>query len=623
MIDHGPFPLSRSQRGFNISSPKFHPRSRGLFLRRTPTAQRCLILALPLAVILFFFFPTFKSYFISIPFQDDPLLPSVYHYDLSRAQGTGRGWEREERVLMCVPLRDASSHMNLFFSHLRNLTYPHSLIDISFLVSDTKDDTIAILERMMTEIQTDKDPYMHFGKIEIFERDFGQVVGQGFSDRHGFDAQGPRRKLMARARNWLLSTALRPEHSWVYWRDVDVEIAPASIIEDLMRHNKDVIVPNIWRPLPDWLGSQQPYDLNSWQESETALQLAQTLDEDAVIVEGYAEYSTWRPHLAYLRDPYGDPGEEMEIDGVGGVSILAKARVFRLGAHFPAFSFERHAETEGFGKMCKRMHFSVVGLPHYVIWHLYEPSADDLKHMAEMEEERLRKEREAREEEERKVKEEEDRKRREEEKKESQLVEHRLEEQRLGEETQLPSAKKGEIEDESKSSGRTIMKVDDEKLVKSDNGNLKKETQSDISKAPSIDEEVADEIIEKGGVRRTAAARAAARDSHNKKSEFSADSALPAVDIDNSEVEITPAAATRSGKKIVAKDTVEQELESEDTFTAKEEVEDAPLKTSNDKTTNKGSANKDVNDSSKKVSVEHLMTTESKKEPEMRDSNLR
>jgi mannan polymerase II complex ANP1 subunit len=99
----------------------------------------------------------------------------------------------------------------------------------------------------------------------------------------------------------------------------------------------------------------------------------------------------------------------MEIDGVGGVSILAKAKVFRQGVHFPAFSFEKHAETEGFGKvsdsskrtfinmltqeqMAKRMKFSVVGLPHYTIWHLYEPSVDDIRHMEEMEKERKAKE---------------------------------------------------------------------------------------------------------------------------------------------------------------------------------------------------------------------------------------
>ena len=82
----------------------------------------------------------------------------------------------------------------------------------------------------------------------------------------------------------------------------------------------------------------------------------------------------------------------MPLDGIGGVSILSKASVFRQGSSFPAFSFEKHAETEGFGKMCRRMGFSVVGLPHYTIWHIYEPSSDDLKHMEWMarEEERQR-----------------------------------------------------------------------------------------------------------------------------------------------------------------------------------------------------------------------------------------
>lgn len=272
---------------------------------------------------------------------------------------------------MLTPLRDAASHLPIFFSHLRNLTYPHNLIDLAFLVSDSRDDTLNMLSTMLQELQDDPDPKMNFGEISVIQKDFGQKVQQDFESRHGFEAQANRRKLMAQARNWLLSATLRPTHSWVYWRDADVQTAPFTIIEDLMRHNKDVTVPSkchqfplapfddvltafildVWRPLPDWLGGEQPYDLNSWQESETALALADTLDEDAVIVEGYAEYATWRPHLAYLRDPYGDPDMEMELDGIGGVSILAKARVFRAGVHFPAFSFEKHAETEGFGKV--------------------------------------------------------------------------------------------------------------------------------------------------------------------------------------------------------------------------------------------------------------------------------
>ena len=42
--------------------------------------------------------------------------------------------------------------------------------------------------------------------------------------------------------------------------------------------------------------------------------------------------------------------------------------------------------------MSKRMNFSVVGLPNYTIWHLYEPSVDDIRHMEEMERERKAKE---------------------------------------------------------------------------------------------------------------------------------------------------------------------------------------------------------------------------------------
>lgn len=35
------------------------------------------------------------------------------------------------------------------------------------------------------------------------------------------------------------------------------------------------------------------------------------------------------------------------------------------------------------------MGFEVVGLPHYVIWHVYEPSEDDLIRMDQMEKEKL------------------------------------------------------------------------------------------------------------------------------------------------------------------------------------------------------------------------------------------
>lgn len=49
---------------------------------------------------------------------------------------------------------------------------------------------------------------------------------------------------MGKARNYLLSAALKPEHSWVYWRDVDITESPKEILEDFIAHDKDVIVPS-------------------------------------------------------------------------------------------------------------------------------------------------------------------------------------------------------------------------------------------------------------------------------------------------------------------------------------------------------------------------------------------
>lgn len=65
----------------------------------------------------------------------------VEHYDLNKYQGSNRGWKTKERLLMCIPLRNALPVLPMMISHLENLTYPHHLIDLAFLVSDSDDST--------------------------------------------------------------------------------------------------------------------------------------------------------------------------------------------------------------------------------------------------------------------------------------------------------------------------------------------------------------------------------------------------------------------------------------------------------------------------------------------------
>ena len=228
---------------------RFHPRNSppAVRRRRQLTIRLAIAVAVGLLVGIFIWpgtsiLPVLSLGLLSL--SEDFQLETVRYYDLSNVQGTARGWEREERILLCAPLRDAAPHLTMFFGHLHNLTYPHHLIDLAFLVSDSKDKTLELLSELLENLQADEDPKMPYGEISIIEKDFGQKVNQDVESRHGFAAQASRRKLMAQARNWLLSAALRPYHSWVYWRDVDVETAPFTILEDLMRHNKDVIVPS-------------------------------------------------------------------------------------------------------------------------------------------------------------------------------------------------------------------------------------------------------------------------------------------------------------------------------------------------------------------------------------------
>lgn len=168
---------------------------------------------------------------------------TIKRVDLNPIQSTPKAVANEERVLILTPLRDAAVYLPQYFDLLSELTYPHHLIDLGFLVGDSTDDTLAVLSAELDRIQRQTDS-VPFNSVLIVEKDFGVVTSQSVEERHGFEAQAPRRKNMARARNYLLSAALKPEHSWVYWRDSDIKDSPKKILEDFVAHDRDIIVPS-------------------------------------------------------------------------------------------------------------------------------------------------------------------------------------------------------------------------------------------------------------------------------------------------------------------------------------------------------------------------------------------
>ena len=170
---------------------------------------------------------------------------TIQSVNLNPIKSTPKAVVNQERVLILTPLKDAAPYIPKYFDLLSELSYPHHLIDLGFLVGDSADDTLAVLASELDRVQGRSDT-IPFNSATIVEKDFGNIVSQTVEERHGFAAQGPRRKAIGRARNYLLYSAMKPEHSWVYWRDVDIVDSPKHILEDFMAHDKDILVPSMF-----------------------------------------------------------------------------------------------------------------------------------------------------------------------------------------------------------------------------------------------------------------------------------------------------------------------------------------------------------------------------------------
>ena len=168
-------------------------------------------------------------------------------FDPTPAEPTVKGNHGEGRVLLLTPLKDASSHLPHHFSLLSNLTYPHHLIDLGFIIGDTVDDTRSVLDAELDLIKKGNRDKV-FNSCTIVLKDLGDAASQEVAARHGFAAQVDRRKKIAIVRNTLLQKTLKAEHKWVYWRDVDIAESPSTILEDFIAHDKDILVPSMSCP---------------------------------------------------------------------------------------------------------------------------------------------------------------------------------------------------------------------------------------------------------------------------------------------------------------------------------------------------------------------------------------
>lgn len=202
---------------------------------------------------------------------------SSYYLNLNSLNATSEARERGEHLLVLTPLTNTTRDkmfLERYFELLDRSTYPNHLISIGLLVTDP---SLVNSDSFIHQIQQWQGRWSNaFNDIHVYER--------YMPDLH-VENHGPyQRSLMARARNILLTAALREHHSWVAWIDVQVVDYPPTIFDDLMRANVDVIVPNCLLQREDhvfWA-----YDRNNWAETDYSLDLQQRVGQDYIMMEG-------------------------------------------------------------------------------------------------------------------------------------------------------------------------------------------------------------------------------------------------------------------------------------------------------------------------------------------------
>jgi hypothetical protein len=258
----------------------------------------------------------------------------------------GRSAAGQPTVLILTPVKDAADCLDGYVRRLRQLTYPHCLVSVGVLESDSADTTFRDLKRHTRAIRRE------FRRVEVWKKDFGYQIPPGVP-RWTPEIQVERRRVLAMSRNHLLFRALDDE-AWVLWLDVDVIEYPPDLIERLLSTGKEIVQPHC---VLEYGGPT--FDRNAWRDRG-------------------------RFHLDDLRVE----AELVELDAVGATVLLVWADAHRAGLVYPPFlygtanprartgtrqDFEGiiagEIETEGLGIMARDLGYRCWGMPRFEVIH--------------------------------------------------------------------------------------------------------------------------------------------------------------------------------------------------------------------------------------------------------------
>jgi hypothetical protein len=250
-------------------------------------------------------------------------------------------------VLILTPVKQAAPHLDRYFSLLETLDYPAELLSLGILEGDSTDGTYELIEARVPALRA------AYRRVTLTKWDAGFHMPLE-SPRWAQPLQYPRRVVLARARNRLLSAALHDE-AWVLWLDVDVIDFPADVLRRLLATGKRIVTPH------------------------------------CVIAPGGPsfDWNAWRDQGRVRMDQLREGPELVRLDAVGGTMLLVDADLHREGLVFPPYLYGRRSpfardpspydprgvgevETEGLALMAKDMGQECWGMPNLEITHRNE-----------------------------------------------------------------------------------------------------------------------------------------------------------------------------------------------------------------------------------------------------------
>ncbi len=205
-------------------------------------------------------------------------------------------------VLVLTPVKDAARHLDRYVANIERMDYPKASLSIGVLESDSRDETMMSLNRLLPRLQA------RGNRAIVTTRDFGFRLPPGVP-RWTPAFQQMRRSVLARARNHLLFAALRDEE-WVLWLDVDVIDYPPDLIRRLIAYGRDILHPHCVLAR-----GGATFDRNGWSEHGAKL----------------------------LQDLRGAP-QPVRLDAVGASVLLVRADRHRDGLVFPPFPYGRRSD---------------------------------------------------------------------------------------------------------------------------------------------------------------------------------------------------------------------------------------------------------------------------------------